>query len=221
MRFVLLCLVAGVCCLPLDVAVARWCVNDGMPGDIRALFQRVESFGHTYGLICIAITIWILDRSRREKLAHLIWAFAAAGLTADLIKLQVWRLRPRSFFDDGFDGGLGFVGSIWSGGDWRIATDHAYHSFPSAHTACAVALAIHLGRLYPAGRLWFGVLAALCAMNRIDGGAHFASDVFWGAAVGYVIAVTVSDPIRSTATARAKLASWVSSSRAASEAAGT
>ena len=50
-------------------------------------------------------------------------------------------------------------------------------------------LAYSLGRLYPRGRLWFYVLAGLCAMNRIDGGAHFASDVCWGAALGYLMAV--------------------------------
>lgn len=196
MRFVAFCLLAGLLLLPFDLAISSWLINDALPSDIRAVFHRVESFGHTYGLICIAITIYLLDPPRRKQLAHLVTAFAFAGLTADLIKLQIWRVRPRSYFDLGLEGST-FAGSFWSSfsWDWSIVSNTAYHSFPSAHTACAVALAIHLGRLYPAGRVWFMVLAALCAMNRVDGGAHYASDVCWGAAVGFLVAVWMPEPI--------------------------
>jgi membrane-associated phospholipid phosphatase len=51
----------------------------------------------------------------------------------------------------------------------------------------AVAAAIVLGKTYPQARIWFGTLAFLVAMNRVDGRAHFASDVCWGAAIGYLV----------------------------------
>jgi membrane-associated phospholipid phosphatase len=41
--------------------------------------------------------------------------------------------------------------------------------------------------MYPHARRWFFALAILVAANRVEGGAHFASDVCWGAAVGYVL----------------------------------
>ena len=103
---------------------------------------------------------------------------------ADLLKLMVWRTRPRSFemeqsVWDSFDGSL-FVARF----ELDQLFDSAQHSFPSAHTAVAVGLAIALGRMYPRARGWFLFLSALCALNRTDGGAHFASDVCWGACLG-------------------------------------
>ena len=197
MRAYSICLaliVAGILCVPFDVQLAAWFIDDGLPGDIRALFQRVEAFGHTYGLICIAVTIYLLDPARRHRLPQVVMTFAIAGLTADLIKLMVWRLRPRAYFEL-IDSGTTFVGSIWTHFDQAATTmtDHAFHSFPSAHTACAVAFAFQLSRLYPTGRNWFYILALLCAMNRIDGGAHYASDVCWGAAVGYAVSRVLVD----------------------------
>ena len=192
----------GCVCLACDYQLAEWLIADGLPGDVRALFQRVEAFGHTYGLICFAVTIYVLDPAGRRHLGSLISAFAAAGLSADLIKVQFWRWRPRAFFEQADGGVLGieetFVGSIW----WDagrasvegIALNHDFHSFPSAHTACAVALSCRLGRAYPRGKWWFTTLAILCACNRVDGGAHFLSDVLWGAALGLAVGYWLPTP---------------------------
>ena len=82
-----------------------------------------------------------------------------------------------------------FAGTILTsdGWEWSVILDSSRHSFPSAHTAVAVATALTLARFYPAARGWFACLAFQCAMNRVDGGAHFASDVCWGAALGFVV----------------------------------
>jgi membrane-associated phospholipid phosphatase len=148
-------------------------------------------------VLAIMISIYVLDPARRGKLWHLAACFLAAGLTADLIKLQVWRTRPRAYWEEHLSGST-FLGSIWTSDrlDWSSLLNHTHHSFPSAHTAVAVAVAMSLSRLYPLGRYWFMFLAGLCAMNRIDGGAHFASDVCWGAAVGYLIATVMPSPDR-------------------------
>ena len=65
----------------------------------------------------------------------------------------------------------------------------AGQSFPSAHTATAVGLAIALSWLYPRGRWMFATLALLVACQRIESGYHFASDTIFGAAVGLFIAI--------------------------------
>ncbi len=109
------------------------------------------------------------------------------GLAADVIKLLVHRVRPcRYDFQSGepIFRGLSFT-SVESFGDIFEAS---YHSVPSAHTAVAVGLAVALGWLYPRGRSWFLLVAALTGASRVDGGAHFASDVCWGAALGYLLA---------------------------------
>jgi membrane-associated phospholipid phosphatase len=161
---------------------------DSVPGEIRAIFRRAEVFGHAYGIAAIAITVYVLDPERRKSVPRLIANCLAAGLAADVFKVMFWRTRPRGFEllpkDDST-----WVGSIWTTDNWTwdILFDSSRHSFPSAHTATAVAMAITLSKLYPAGRNWFALLAALCAANRIDGGAHYVSDVCWGAALSILL----------------------------------
>ena len=196
MRAVRICgfwVIVGVLCLAFDRPLARWMLDGGLPGDVRALFHRVEAFGHTYGLICIAITVYLLDVGRRNRVAGMVGAFAAAGIAADLVKICVWRVRPCRM-EDVMASTSSYYGNLITAETDRltIALDSTYHSFPSAHTACAVALAFALGKMYPQARTWFYFLAAMCALNRIDGGAHFASDVCWGAALGYGTAATMA-----------------------------
>lgn len=193
----------GCAFLPLDVRIARWCALELLPGDVAALFARAEVFGHGYGVAGIAITIYLLDPARRKCLPWLLITFAAAGLAANVLKLQIWRMRPRHFLES--DHASTFVGSVWTsvGWDMHVFREHYQQSFPSAHTAGAVALAYALSQLYPAGRVWFYVLVVFCALNRITGNAHFASDVCWGAALGYGVAVAVRWGFRRAAFARA------------------
>ena len=39
-------MVVGVACLPIDLPLSRWLLADVLSGDIRAIFHRVEVFGH-------------------------------------------------------------------------------------------------------------------------------------------------------------------------------
>lgn len=180
--FVLLGLIA----LPFDVAIAHLMLRDVTPGELRGIFRRAEIFGHGYGIAAIGLTIFLLDPKHRTALPRMVFNCLAAGLSADLIKVMVWRTRPRTFELLEANGGT-FVGTIFTNHDWTWSqlADSNQHSFPSAHTATAVAMAITLSKIYPAARWWFATLAFLCALNRIDGGAHFVSDVCFGAALGF------------------------------------
>ena len=175
----------GFVCLPFDVSIAKAMLNDVTPGELRGLLARGEVFGHAYGMAAIAFTIYLLSPKNRLVVPRLILNCLTAGLTADLLKLAVWRVRPRSNYSWEANSDT-FLGTIFTANDWNWAQllDSNRHSLPSAHTAVAVAFAISLAKLFPEARWWFAVLALLCALNRIDGGAHFPSDVFWGAAVG-------------------------------------
>ena len=185
---ILVLVTMGFVCLPFDLPIAHAMLRDATPGELRAIFRRAEVFGHGYGLAAIALTIFLLSPKNRSAIPRLILNCLAAGLSADVLKLMVWRTRPRTYELLASDVDT-FLGTIWTtdGWTWAQLAESSRHSFPSAHTATAVAMAVTLAKLFPAGRWWFATLTVLCAMNRIDGGAHYASDVFWGAALGFAV----------------------------------
>jgi membrane-associated phospholipid phosphatase len=61
-------------------------------------------------------------------------------------------------------------------------------SFPSGHTAAAVAFASAAGRVLPAAGVPLHSLAALVAYSRVHTGVHYPGDVIAGALLGAVIA---------------------------------
>ncbi len=68
---------------------------------------------------------------------------------------------------------------------------HFNGSFPSDHTVAAFSIATVISRRYGPRHKWvppvaYGLSAAI-GFSRISGSAHFPSDVFFGAAVGYCI----------------------------------
>ncbi|MER6631317.1 phosphatase PAP2 family protein [Streptomyces sp. NPDC000987] len=57
-------------------------------------------------------------------------------------------------------------------------------SFPSGHTAAAVAFTAAVAPSWPSAGVLCAVPAALVAVERVQSGAHYPSDVVSGAAVG-------------------------------------
>ncbi|MCA9211706.1 MAG: phosphatase PAP2 family protein [Planctomycetales bacterium] len=190
--FVLL-VVAGLVSLSFDMPLARACATEEAPRELQAILDRVEVFGHAYGVAVTALTIWFVAPAKRVWLPRFLAASYGAGLMADIGKLTVWRYRPCSYDLSGSVADS-FVGSIFTTSGQHLAelVQSSHHSLPSAHTATAVAAAMILGRIYPHARGWFVTLAVLVAANRIEGCAHFASDVCWGAAVGYATQAVVA-----------------------------
>jgi membrane-associated phospholipid phosphatase len=183
----------GFCFLPLDVLLAHFLMADRLPGEWRRLIHRAEFFGHTYGVAGIAITVYFVDWARRRRIPRVLACAYGAGLACGIVKLVVQRVRPCEF---DFQAGVAstFRGlSVLCAGSLKELLSSAYQSLPSAHTATATALALALGRLYPHARGWFITIAVIVAIGRVDGGAHFASDVWWGAAVGYATAWLLLD----------------------------
>jgi len=69
----------------------------------------------------------------------------------------------------------------------------ASQSFPSGHTACAVAFASGAGRVLPAASVPLHVLAAAVGYSRVHTGVHYPGDVVAGAVIGAVTAdITVA-----------------------------
>jgi membrane-associated phospholipid phosphatase len=61
-------------------------------------------------------------------------------------------------------------------------------SFPSGHTAAAVAFASGAGRVMPTAGIPLHALAVLVAYSRVHTGVHYPGDVLAGALLGAVIA---------------------------------
>ena len=176
-RLIGLLLLAALGALSIDVAVSRWCAAGNVPKNVHRLLEIAEDFGNGIGVGLIALAIFALDPSRRRTLLRVLTGAYGAGLAADGLKIIFVRYRPRELnlhstgVLETFDGLVGF------------AVGHS-HSFPSAHTATGVGLAMLLAWLYPRGRWYFAFLAVLVGAQRVVVGAHFLSDVLVGAALG-------------------------------------
>jgi membrane-associated phospholipid phosphatase len=173
---------AGLAALSIDLPVARWFIDGRCPGALVKLCSLAEVFGHGLGVAMIIASVYVLDPAGRRFVPRIVAAVVASGATADLLKLLVARDRPRHFSFQG--------GTTATFGQWlpMLRGGSDIQSFPSSHVAVAAGLAIALAWLYPRGRWLFAALACLAAGQRLTTGAHFVSDVLWGAAVGCLIA---------------------------------
>ncbi|ACU72396.1 phosphoesterase PA-phosphatase related [Catenulispora acidiphila DSM 44928] len=64
-------------------------------------------------------------------------------------------------------------------------------SFPSGHTASAVAFAVAVGRVLPGAAVPLGALAAVVGYSRVHTGVHYPGDVVGGAVLGAASAAVV------------------------------
>jgi membrane-associated phospholipid phosphatase len=168
--------------LAVDCPLARWCVDGYCPLLVARLLRVVEPFGSGFGVLVIAVVMYQLDPVRRWALARVLAMAWGAGLAADAVKMLIVRIRPHHF---NFEGTVADTFGRWLP---LMSVGSGRQSFPSAHTATAVALAIALAWLYPRGRWLFASLAVLVAAERMQTGAHYLSDTLCGAALGCVVA---------------------------------
>lgn len=144
-------------------------------GDIKRESRWLAQYGQAVSPVVAALLIWQLDpdakRHTSGAVALLVAVFgsATAGM---IIKRLLGRVRP------GREHAGRFLGPTWVHANWR-------ESFPSNHTASAVALSSVLAALYPQAAITFWALAVLCAGLRYILDAHWPSDVVGGAALGY------------------------------------
>ncbi|WP_010584149.1 phosphatase PAP2 family protein [Schlesneria paludicola] len=178
-----LLLVASACSLLIDVPLATVFaakqLPEGIDRPLREMLEICEAFGHGFGASLILITVVVLDPRQKRCLGWMIAGSLGAGLMANCVKLLVRRTRPRDFNWS--------ATSVWDTFVRDYNESGAMQSFPSSHTALAVGLAVVLTSAYPRGRWLFVAMAILVGMQRIVSSAHFPSDVFAGAAVGWIV----------------------------------
>ncbi len=110
-------------------------------------------------------------------------AVADAEILTEVLKPAISRWRPSTIEPKG-----NFADTFAEGGD-RFASAH--NSFPSGHAITAFAVATVISRRYGRRHHWVPVVAyagaAVIGFSRVSLSAHYASDVFVGAALGYSI----------------------------------
>ena len=144
-------------------------------GDIKRESRWLAQYGQALCTAIAAVLIWQLDPRREKVVVPLVVDVVAAGVIATLIKRLVSRVRP------GRENAGKFLGPSWSHANYR-------ESFPSSHSASAVALSVFLAVLYPPAAPTFWALALGCATLRYLLDAHWPSDVLAGIALGYATA---------------------------------
>jgi membrane-associated phospholipid phosphatase len=107
---------------------------------------------------------------QRAGVACLLGA-CIAGLTADLIQMNVGRARPRNNEATGIHG---------------FTTNSEYHSFPSGHSATAFGSATALAVCYPPAAVPLLLGASGVAWSRVYLGAHYPSDIVMGSGLGLI-----------------------------------
>lgn len=189
-------LVTGCFALAVDTSIANF-FREHQNWEWKPI-QITETFAHGSGVAFILISIVWLAPDKIQYLPRLFTLSYGSGLLSNLGKLFVARHRPHSFdlsnsvfdsfkswfpfFNDGYaPTHLGEIEAKWS----------TMQSFPSAHAATAIGLAVGLTFVFPKGRFYFYMLATLACLQRVVDRAHFPSDVLWGAALGMFISYLV------------------------------
>lgn len=107
-------------------------------------------------------------------------AVAATGI----LKVLIGRSRPVLF--DALGKTLFVPGTI----------EHAFNSMPSGHTSASFAGLVMIGMLFPRVKWATWTLAILIAVSRLYVGAHWFSDVIFGAFIGMVCADIVKSVLK-------------------------
>jgi membrane-associated phospholipid phosphatase len=151
-------------------------LENRLKGDVKRESRWLAQYGQSVCTPVAALLVGCLDKGHGLRNGVVVLsAVLVASIVCMVAKRVLGRIRP------GREGAGTFSGPSWRHANYR-------ESFPSSHSACAVALSGVLSGFYPAASLVFWTLALLCAGLRYVLDAHFPSDVLGGIALGYAIA---------------------------------
>jgi membrane-associated phospholipid phosphatase len=172
--------------LVLDAPVIAW--TRTLPEWIHDLFRRITRWGRSdwllipTGVVALAVVVGDWRRVNRPVAAAwweigtfavvLFLVIAASGLTTDLLKPMVGRMRPEYVTGGAFE-----FNPFTLGG-------YSHYSFPSGHATTMGAVAVFAA--FAPGILTVPIIAAtaLVAISRVIIGVHYPSDVVGGALIG-------------------------------------
>ncbi len=156
-------------------------VADTPTPQLDAAMRRL-SRAADHSKLSISISVALAGLGRRRGRRAAAWGLSSVLVTSALVNLVIKPLGSRRRPD-------------------RPGTNvpHDRHvempgsrSFPSGHTAAAVAFASGVSRVIPAAALPLNGLAAAVAYSRVHTGVHYPGDLVAGAVVGTVAAETTT-----------------------------
>lgn len=168
----------------VDIPLARWFERDPFPGDFVRTLELIRFYAHGSGVFFICLSVFLMAPQVRPLIPRLVTMVAGASAVATVAKMFVLRLRPSQINLE-----LASLETAWWWQfDWSLEHvamfDASSRSFPSGNMATAIALTIGLGVAIPKGRWLFVLFCGLTALERMQTGSHFFSDVVGGFAVG-------------------------------------
>ncbi|MCH5671153.1 phosphatase PAP2 family protein [Streptomyces gilvus] len=162
----------------LDQALYEAVTVTSTPALDSALRRLSAAADHSKISFAVAGTLALCPGRSRRAAALGVAAIGVASATANLLgKRLVRRPRPHRAVDSPFPG--------------RHVPMPASASFPSGHTASAVAFAAAVGPALPVATVPLGLLAVAVGYSRVHTGVHYPGDVIAGAVLGTGAAATV------------------------------
>jgi len=156
------------------------------PG-FKNISQYITDFGASYEVYTLAAfgAYGLIFKSNKVKTTTLLatQSYIAAGAMSYAVKFLTGRRRPNSFTPEN-ENNFMFQGPALSSGNNSFNS-----SFPSGHTTAAFSAATVFAEEYR-DEILIPVIAysaaTLVGLSRVTQNAHWATDVFAGAALGYI-----------------------------------
>lgn len=171
------------CWFRIDIPVARYfySLTDPRVDEIAGWFSEAGTIIRPE----LALLSYFILRKRSPRWAAACLFFFVAVLAAGLVnvafKIGLGRCRPELLFEEGRYGFTFFK------------TEAKYWSFPSGHTASAMAAMTVLTILLPRVGPIFLIQALLVAASRVALREHYVSDVLVGGIVGSAVTLVLYD----------------------------
>lgn len=169
-------------------AVKHWVFPEDTPPHLaaRQISKRGDFYNMSFSLVALCALIGWIGKNKRAQLISLsmLLACASSGLISLGVRVLSGRPRPATQVADGL---YGVHFREKRPGFWTF--DYGYQSMPSGHTTTAVATAMPLVILAPAGGAIMTVAAIAVAWARFQLSRHWPSDLYVGALFGGIFGV--------------------------------
>ena len=165
---------------PFDPFLARLLFNeDRAPVQNTELYRLFRVVGTLWCWFLLTIILRLHDRVW-DRAGSLFFAPLLAGLTAETLKLVIARERPTAQVGVLREGWYSFRG-LFAG-----FQEGANLALPSSHAAVAFAGCLCLAAWMPHARWALIAVALACGLTRMLIGAHYATDIYLGAVIGWL-----------------------------------
>lgn len=137
-------------------------------------WEFFEEMGCMWAAVLIWIFIWGYDINKRKYFLPFLVAVIVSVTIYTILQHSVGKIRPEK------NDGIPFYFPFMLG--WNIPYGLA---FPSGHATFAFCLVSLLAYIYPQKKYLFWCLGIACALSRVINHAHFFSDIYAGALIGF------------------------------------